>query len=226
MSVVLNLVYALVLLVASPGLLLAALRHGKYRQGWRSQVLGGSSARDGDQALSSGSTRSVWARSICWRPCWKSSPAVGRTSSAIITTTTQTGYEAACRRYPGITRSAIVHSISAGPSAAPCETNSPGPAGAGGVGIVAQLDPSRASRGRTGRDRQRATQSAQLSRLPADSLVRSTRPAAGRADCRPVTGLPRPVPAAGRRPDLAACHGFAEVRRGRHRPPTTLRFSG
>ena len=94
----LNAVYLTLLAVASPWILWAALRHGKYREGFAEKLLGHVPRRAGQ------------------RPCaWLHAVSVGEVNllastlaeierrnlgwELVISTTTKTGYELACRKY-------------------------------------------------------------------------------------------------------------------------------
>ena len=50
MAYLLNLVYAVVALLAAPWLIWAAVRRGKYREGWSGKLLGGVPRRHGDES--------------------------------------------------------------------------------------------------------------------------------------------------------------------------------
>lgn len=100
MGWLLNLTYAALLLGLSPWLAFQAWRHGKYREGWAEKFLG-----------------NVRPRTDTHRPCvWLHAVSLGEVNllSTLVaeisrrrpdvvfylTTTTRTGYDAACRRYP------------------------------------------------------------------------------------------------------------------------------
>ena len=99
-SWLLNCVYLTLMLVASPWILWAAIRHGKYREGFAQKLLGRVPQRGGDlpcvwlHAVSVGevnllqTTLDALKRS---QPGWE----------LVISTTTKTGYELACRKYGG-----------------------------------------------------------------------------------------------------------------------------
>ncbi|HEX6963280.1 MAG TPA: glycosyltransferase N-terminal domain-containing protein, partial [Lacipirellula sp.] len=94
----LNAAYLAVLILASPWILWAAVKHGKYREGFAAKFLGCAPRRQGRgpclwlHAVSVGevnllaTTISEFAKR---RPDWE----------IVISTTTKTGYELACRKY-------------------------------------------------------------------------------------------------------------------------------
>ena len=67
MGYLLNLLYLAAILVASPYLIYAAIRHGKYREGWRAEAAGQACRTAPARINASGCMPSAWARSICWR---------------------------------------------------------------------------------------------------------------------------------------------------------------
>jgi 3-deoxy-D-manno-octulosonic-acid transferase len=93
-----NLLYVLLIVAASPWLLYAALRHGKYRAGWRAKLLGDVPPRTGNRpgvwlhAVSVGEVN-LLARLLdelaVAHPDWE----------CVITTTTVTGHALAQRKY-------------------------------------------------------------------------------------------------------------------------------
>jgi 3-deoxy-D-manno-octulosonic-acid transferase len=95
----LNSIYLLAIVGASPWLIASAVRHGKYRQGWSAKLGGRVPARIGSNPC-------VWLHAVSLgevnllgtliQQLEKNRPDI----TCYITTTTRTGYEAACRRYP------------------------------------------------------------------------------------------------------------------------------
>ena len=97
-SWLLNSVYLTLMLVALPWILWSAIRHGKYRDGFAEKLLGRAPLRVGDRPC-------VWLHAVSvgevnllqttidllkrHRPGW----------DLVISTTTKTGYELACRKY-------------------------------------------------------------------------------------------------------------------------------
>lgn len=101
MPYLLNLAYVLLLAAASPWLLWAAWRKGKYRRGWRAKLWGDVPAREGDEpciwihAVSVGEVNLVApliAELRRRRPGW----------AFVLTSTTDAGLELAQRKYPDI----------------------------------------------------------------------------------------------------------------------------
>lgn len=102
MPYLLNLLYVLVIAAASPWLLWAAVRKGKYRDGYREKLLGLVPKREGDEpcvwlhAVSVGEVNllGVILRELGERrPGWK----------VVVSSTTHTGLELARRKYPDVT---------------------------------------------------------------------------------------------------------------------------
>jgi len=103
----LNLVYLALLVIVSPWLIYAALRHGKYREGYTQKLLGRVPSRQ--STAGDDSSRLVWLHAVSVgevnllqtlvdeigrrKPDWQ----------CVISTTTKTGYELARRRYPQLT---------------------------------------------------------------------------------------------------------------------------
>ena len=99
-SWLLNGVYLTLMLLASPWILWAAFRHGKYREGFAQKLLGWVPHRRGEQpcvwlhAVSVGEVnllQTTLASLKRSQPGWE----------LVISTTTKTGYELACRKYGG-----------------------------------------------------------------------------------------------------------------------------
>lgn len=95
---VLNLVYAGLILVASPWIIWSAIRHGKYRDGFAAKLLGHVPARRGERpcvwlhAVSVGEVNllaTTIAELVRVRPEWE----------IVVSTTTKTGYELARKKY-------------------------------------------------------------------------------------------------------------------------------
>lgn len=102
MPYLLNLLYVLVIVAASPWLLWAAVRKGKYRAGYREKLLGLVPTREGDEpcvwlhAVSVGEVNllGVILRELRERrPGWK----------FVVSSTTHTGLELARKKYPDVT---------------------------------------------------------------------------------------------------------------------------
>lgn len=94
----LNVVYAFVILLASPWILFSALRHGKYREGYAEKLLGLAPKRAGDQpcawlhAVSVGEVNllaTTIAEIAKREPNWE----------IVVSTTTKTGYDLARKKY-------------------------------------------------------------------------------------------------------------------------------
>ena len=95
----LDAVYGLVLIAASPWLVVRSWRDGKYREGWLAKFLGRVPERSGQRPcvwLHAVSLGEVNLLGVLLQSLAKHRPDV----ECYITTTTRTGYEAACRRYP------------------------------------------------------------------------------------------------------------------------------
>ena len=101
-SLLLDAAYLLLLLAVSPLLTWRSLRTGKYRDGWGAKFLGLVPLRDGDapcvwfHAVSVGEVNllgTLLAELAVRRPDWQ----------CVVSTTTQTGYALARRRYPNLT---------------------------------------------------------------------------------------------------------------------------
>jgi 3-deoxy-D-manno-octulosonic-acid transferase len=98
MAYLLNLCYALLLIVASPWLLVAAVRKGKYRTGWGEKLLGRVPRRDT-------STPCAWLHAVSLGEVSLIGPLVAEIHrrhpdwEIAISTTTLTGYELARSRY-------------------------------------------------------------------------------------------------------------------------------
>jgi 3-deoxy-D-manno-octulosonic-acid transferase len=99
MRILLNLVYLLVIVLASPWLVYAAMRHGKYREGFAEKLLGLVPSRNGDQpcvwlhAVSVGEVNllsTMLAEIHEKHPDWQ----------CVISTTTKTGMAVAKKNYP------------------------------------------------------------------------------------------------------------------------------
>lgn len=101
MTWLLNAVYLLLLALASPWLLAKAIRHGKYRQGLAQKLLGRVPHREGSQpciwfhGVSVGEINALAGLVDHFRRCHPAWPCV-------ISTTTRTGYELACRICNGL----------------------------------------------------------------------------------------------------------------------------
>ena len=96
----LNCVYLTLMLMASPWIIWAAVTRGKYREGFAEKLLGRVPRREGDRSC-------VWLHAVSVgevnllqttldslkrsQPDWE----------LVISTTTKTGYELACRKYGG-----------------------------------------------------------------------------------------------------------------------------
>lgn len=101
MAWLLNTVYLLLIVACSPALMWQAWRHGKYRQGWRQKLLGDLPQLDARPRL--------WFHAVSvgevqlLQPIVTALRAERADLDLVITTTTQTGYELARRRYPDLT---------------------------------------------------------------------------------------------------------------------------
>jgi 3-deoxy-D-manno-octulosonic-acid transferase len=103
MSYLLNAVYLVVLIAASPWLIWRAIRKGKYRDGFTAKMLGAAPIRDGDQhpclwfhAVSVGEVNllSTLLKEIAaGHPSW----------GCVVSTTTATGFALAKKKYPHLT---------------------------------------------------------------------------------------------------------------------------
>jgi 3-deoxy-D-manno-octulosonic-acid transferase len=98
MGYLLNLLYLVAILVASPYLLYAAIRYGKYREGWREKFLGG-------VPLRSGKNRCIWLHAVSVGEVNLLAPLIARWEAlypdweCVISTTTLTGFALARKRY-------------------------------------------------------------------------------------------------------------------------------
>lgn len=98
MRYVLNIVYAALLLISLPWLLFAAIRHGKYRQGWGAKLFGRVPVRAGDR-------KCVWLHAVSvgevnlLKPLLTAIEQVYPDWECVISTTTRTGYELARQKY-------------------------------------------------------------------------------------------------------------------------------
>ena len=99
MALVLDAVYLLLILAASPWLVWQAWRHGKYRAGWGAKLLGRVPPRRGSQPV-------AWFHAVSVGEVNLLGPLVAEMSRRlpawefVISTTTTTGYELARRKYP------------------------------------------------------------------------------------------------------------------------------
>jgi len=98
----LNLVYLLLLVLASPWLVAAAIRKGKYREGYAEKLLGRVPLRGGSQ-------RCVWLHAVSVGEVNLLRPLIARLIErrpdvvCVVSTTTATGYALAKTRYPDLT---------------------------------------------------------------------------------------------------------------------------
>ncbi|MCE9526379.1 MAG: 3-deoxy-D-manno-octulosonic acid transferase [Planctomycetales bacterium] len=98
MGYLLNLVYLAAILVASPYLLYSAIRHGKYREGWREKFLGSVPSR-------TGKNKCIWLHAVSVGEVNLLAPLIARWESlypdweCVISTTTLAGFALARRRY-------------------------------------------------------------------------------------------------------------------------------
>ena len=98
MPYLMNLVYLALLVIASPWLLYAALRHGKYRQGWGAKLLGRVPRRAGNRPC-------IWLHAVSVGEVNLLEPLLREIEQAcpdwdcVISTTTRTGYALARRKY-------------------------------------------------------------------------------------------------------------------------------
>jgi 3-deoxy-D-manno-octulosonic-acid transferase len=102
MSWLLNIVYAGLLVVASPWLVVAAWRKGKYREGWRAKFLGAVTPREGDAPC-------IWFHAVSLGEVHLLATLLNEVArrrpdvQCYLTTTTRTGFQAARQRYPQLT---------------------------------------------------------------------------------------------------------------------------
>ncbi len=93
----LNLCYLVLLLSASPWLAWRAWRYGKYRQGWGAKWWGAVPPRHSDRPC-------IWLHAVSVGEVVSLGPLLrelgDRDFDLVISTTTQTGYATACKRYP------------------------------------------------------------------------------------------------------------------------------
>lgn len=98
MGYLLNLLYLAAILVASPYLLYAAIRYGKYREGWRQKFLG-------SVPLRSGKNKCIWLHAVSVGEVNLLAPLIARWDAqypdweCVISTTTLAGYALARKRY-------------------------------------------------------------------------------------------------------------------------------
>ena len=101
-SWLLNGVYLTLMMLASPWILWAAVRHGKYREGFAQKLLGWVPRRQGEQAcvwlhaVSVGEVNLLETTLVSLR---QGQPGSAPELELVISTTTKTGYELACRKY-------------------------------------------------------------------------------------------------------------------------------
>jgi 3-deoxy-D-manno-octulosonic-acid transferase len=99
---ILNLAYAALLLVASPWILWSAFKHGKYREGFAEKFLGRVPRREGERPR-------AWLHAVSVGEVNLLATIIGELSARlpeweiVISTTTKTGYDLACRKYPSRT---------------------------------------------------------------------------------------------------------------------------
>ncbi len=102
MRYLLNLLYGLLLCVVSPYLCYAAIRHGKYRAGWKQKLFGLAPVRKGDAPC-------IWLHAVSVGEINLLATLLPRLEAAIpgvcfyISSTTRTGYELALKKYDGHT---------------------------------------------------------------------------------------------------------------------------
>lgn len=102
MRYLLNVVYSLGLLLALPWLLLRAIRHGKYRDGWQEKLWG-------RIAIDRPRSDRIWLHAVSvgevnlLEPLIQSLREQRPDCECVISTTTRTGYELARRKFPGFT---------------------------------------------------------------------------------------------------------------------------
>lgn len=98
----LNLAYLTLLLIASPWIFWSAYKHGKYREGFREKFLGRVPRREGDRPR-------AWLHAVSVGEVNLLATIIGELSARlpeweiVISTTTKTGYDLACRKYPSRT---------------------------------------------------------------------------------------------------------------------------
>ncbi len=98
----LNFAYATLLAVASPWILWSAYKHGKYREGFREKFLGLVPRREGERPR-------AWLHAVSVGEVNLLATIIGELSARlpeweiVISTTTKTGYDLACRKYPSRT---------------------------------------------------------------------------------------------------------------------------
>jgi 3-deoxy-D-manno-octulosonic-acid transferase len=97
-AILLDVLYALLILLVSPWLLYAALRHGKYREGYAAKLLGRVPARLGRAPC-------IWLHAVSVGEVNLLRTLIDRLErdflhwECVISTTTKTGYDLACRKY-------------------------------------------------------------------------------------------------------------------------------
>ena len=102
MSYILNVIYVLLLIAYSPWIAYAAIRHGKYRQGWAAKLLGLVPRRRGLRPC-------VWLHGVSVGEINLLVPLVKELQlqlpqhDCVISTTTRTGHALACSRFAGHT---------------------------------------------------------------------------------------------------------------------------
>jgi 3-deoxy-D-manno-octulosonic-acid transferase len=98
MGFVLNVVYLGAILAAFPWLLYQRIRHGKYRDGWSAKFWGQIPRRSGDRPC-------IWLHAVSvgevnvLEPILKRWERLHPEWDCVISTTTQTGYQLACKKY-------------------------------------------------------------------------------------------------------------------------------
>lgn len=99
MAYLLNVVYVLLLIVASPWLLVSAIRKGKYREGWGAKFLGRVPVRAGNR-------RCLWFHAVSVGEVNLLAPLLRRIAQChpdwqcVVSTTTRTGMALARKKYP------------------------------------------------------------------------------------------------------------------------------
>ena len=123
MPYLLNVVYLLLIVLCSPYLVYAAIRYGKYREGWSEKFLGRVPLRTGQRPC-------IWLHAVSvgevnlLQPLLASLSQQRPTWECVISTTTRTGFSLGARNTPAI-RSSSVHLTSPGLCGRRCAVSAP-----------------------------------------------------------------------------------------------------
>src|SRR5262249_19746385 len=109
MGLLLNVIYLATIATAFPWLLYQRIRHGKYREGWAAKLWGNVPQRTGEQPC-------LWLHAVSVGEGNLLEPIIMRWLARhsdwdiVVSTTTQTGYQLACKKYGAPRTSTTQHS--------------------------------------------------------------------------------------------------------------------